>query len=79
MGFPPPDGSKKDVERFRSVRSMVIAPAKTGSDTMRRKAVIPTAQMKRGSFEVVIAVVGRPWMIVVMKLIDPRIDEAPAI
>nr|KAF7387536.1 hypothetical protein H0235_018466 [Vespula pensylvanica] len=40
IGSPPPAGSKKDVLRFRSVRSIVIAPAKTGRERSRRIAVI---------------------------------------
>ncbi|KAF7380323.1 hypothetical protein HZH66_014678 [Vespula vulgaris] len=40
IGSPPPAGSKKDVLRFRSVRSIVIAPARTGNDNRRRIAVI---------------------------------------
>lgn len=47
-GSPPPDGSKKDVFRFRSVSSIVIAPARTGSDRSRRIVVIFTDQTNRG-------------------------------
>jgi len=62
---------------FRSVKSIVIAPAKTGRDRTRRKVVSKTLQMKRGkrSSEV-------KWfrilIMVEIKLIDPRIDLAPA-
>jgi len=39
-GSPPPFGSKKEVLKFLSVSSMVIAPAKTGNDNNNKKAVI---------------------------------------
>lgn len=48
MGSPPPAGSKKDVLIFRSVKSMVIAPARTGNDNNRRTAVITTAHTNKG-------------------------------
>lgn len=78
MGSPPPAGSKKEVFKFRSVRSIVIAPAKTGRDSSKRIAVIKTAQTRRGIFIIVITFL-RMFMTVVMKLIAPRIEEAPAI
>jgi len=77
MGSPPPIGSKKVVLIFRSVKSIVIAPARTGKDKTKRKVVSRTLQMKRGrrSNEV-------KWfrilIIVEIKLIDPKIDLAPA-
>lgn len=77
IGSPPPAGSKKAVLMFRSVRSIVIAPARTGRDRRRRTAVIFTAQMNRG--------IRSSWspfhrilIIVVIKLRDPRIEETPA-
>jgi hypothetical protein len=39
-GFPPEPLSKKYVLKFRSIRSMVIAPAKTGKDTSNKIDVI---------------------------------------
>jgi hypothetical protein len=48
MGSPPPAGSKKEVFRFRSVRSIVIAPARTGNDRRRRTTVIVTAHTNKG-------------------------------
>jgi hypothetical protein len=39
-GSPPPFGSKKEVLKFLSVSSIVIAPAKTGNDNNNKKAVI---------------------------------------
>ena len=48
MGSPPPFGSKNEVLKFLSVKSIVIAPAKTGSDKSNRKAVINTAHTNSG-------------------------------
>lgn len=48
MGSPPPAGSKKVVFRFRSVKSMVMPAARTGSDNSNRTAVIRTDQTNRG-------------------------------
>jgi hypothetical protein len=76
-GSPPPDGSKNDVFMFRSVRSIVIAPANTGSDRSRRIAVILTPQTNRGTDSKFIPL-GRIFITVVMKLIDPRIEDTPA-
>jgi len=77
MGSPPPAGSKKDVFKFRSVRSIVMAPARTGRDKRRRIAVMNTDQTNRGSWSQAKPGV-RILMIVVMKLTAPRIEEAPA-
>lgn len=77
MGSPPPAGSKKDVLMFRSVRSMVIAPARTGRDNKRSTVVILADHTNNGTrssrspFQ-------RILITVVMKLIEPRIDEIPA-
>ena len=70
-------GSKKVVFKFRSVRSIVIAPAKTGRERRSRRAVIPTDHTKRGirSRDILAA---RMLAIVVIKLIAPRIELAPA-
>lgn len=63
--------------RFRSVSSIVIAPARTGRDRRRRTVVITTAHTKRG-----IRSSRRPcqriFTTVVIKFTAPRIDEAPA-
>lgn len=77
MGSPPPAGSKKEVLRFRSVRSIVIPAASTGSDSKRSTAVIKTAQTNKGVWYCVIAG-GFILIIVVIKLIAPKIDEIPA-
>lgn len=77
IGSPPPAGSKNDVLKFRSVSSMVIAPARTGSDRSRRIAVTRTDQTNRGMLSILVEA-DRILMIVVMKLTAPRIEEAPA-
>lgn len=78
MGFPPPAGSKKEVFKFRSVKSIVMAPAKTGSLVIRRIAVTEIAQSIRGIRSREMTLVVREQIIVVRKLILPRIDEIPA-
>jgi len=77
MGSPPPEGSKKEVLKFRSVRSIVIAPAKTGKDNRRRIAVISTDHTNKG-IESKVREEERIFRMVVMKLMAPRIEEAPA-
>ena len=77
MGSPPPAGSKNDVLRLRSVKSIVIAPANTGSDSKSKIAVRNTDQTNRGVRSHVMPIV-RILIIVVMKLIAPKIDETPA-
>jgi hypothetical protein len=54
----------------------VIAPAKTGRDNNKRKAVIKTAQAKRGNWCIFIPG-ARILKIVVIKLIAPKIEEIP--
>ena len=77
MGSPPPHGSKNEVLKFRSVRSIVIAPARTGRDRRRRIAVSLTDQTNKG-----ICSNWYPYhrilITVVIKLIAPRIEETPA-
>lgn len=77
MGSPPPAGSKKVVLRLRSVRSIVIPAAKTGRESNKSTAVIRTDQTNRGVWYCVIAG-GFMLIIVVIKLIAPRIDDTPA-
>ena len=69
--------SKKDVLKFRSVRSIVMAPANTGKESNNKKAVIKTAHTKRGVRCAVIPGL-RIFVIVTIKLIAPSIDETPA-
>jgi hypothetical protein len=54
-----------------------MAPAKTGRDRSRRMAVIITDQTNRG-MESRFMDKGRMFRIVVMKLMAPRIEDAPA-
>jgi len=56
---------------------MVMPPARTGKERSRRIAVITTDQTNRGirSAE---HPFGRMFRAVVIKLIEPRIDETPA-
>jgi len=77
IGSPPPDGSKKVVLKFRSVNNIVIAPANTGNDNNNKIAVIRTDQTNKGMESIVIDE-ERIFMIVVMKLIAPKIEEIPA-
>ena len=49
MGSPPPATSKKEVLIFRSVNSIVIAPANTGSDSNSKMAVSITDQGNIGT------------------------------
>jgi len=65
------------VLKFRSVSSIVIPPARTGSDRRRRIAVIITDHTNRG-IESKDMVFGRMLRIVVMKLIAPRMEDTPA-
>jgi len=77
MGSPPPAGSKKVVLMFRSVNNMVIAPANTGKESRRRKAVTKTDQTNRGKRSKDMPGV-RILIIVVINFMEARIDEAPA-
>ena len=59
------------------MRSIVIPAARTGSERSKSTAVINTAQTNRGVWYCEIAG-GFILMMVVMKLMAPRIDEIPA-
>ena len=64
------------VLKLRSVRSIVIAPARTGSDNNKRIAVIKIAQTNNGNLwngklSVLI------FTMVQIKLIAPKIEAAP--
>jgi hypothetical protein len=59
------------------VSSIVIAPASTGRERSNKKAVTKTDQTNRGSRSKDIPGV-RIFMIVVINLIDARMEEAPA-
>jgi len=77
MGSPPPAGSKKEVFKLRSVRSIVIAPASTGKERRSKIAVKKTDHTKRGTRSQVMPGL-RILIVVVIKLIAPKIDLAPA-
>ena len=64
--------------KLRSVNSIVIAPARTGKLVTSRMAVIDKAQSSKGKRSKEISLVVREQIIVVRKLILPRIDEIPA-
>lgn len=76
-GSPPPAGSKNVVFKFRSVRSIVIPPARTGRDKRRSTAVIFTDQTNSGTRSNRIPL-NRILIIVVIKFREPRIDLIPA-
>jgi hypothetical protein len=65
------------VFKFRSVKSIVIAPANTGRDRRRRTVVITTDQTNKGIRSKVIPL-DRILIAVVIKFTDPKIDEIPA-
>jgi hypothetical protein len=77
IGSPPPAGSKKDVFKFRSVKSMVIAPARTGRERRRSTTVIVTAHTNSG-IRSRVSPCHRILMTVVIKFTAPKIDDAPA-
>ena len=76
MGSPPPAESKKVVLKFLSVNNIVIPPAKTGRDNNNKKAVIKTAQTKRGNL-----CIYKPGTLILktvqIKLIAPNNEETP--
>ena len=65
------------VPKLRSVSSMVMAPARTGSDNRSRNTVTRMDQTNSGILCSVMPG-ARMLKMVVMKLMAPRIDEAPA-
>jgi hypothetical protein len=77
MGSPPPAGSKNEVFKFRSVKSIVIAPANTGKDNNNKTAVITTDHTNKGIRSNVIPA-DRILITVVIKFTAPKIDEIPA-
>ena len=62
---------------LRSVNNIVIAPARTESESKRRITVNNTAHTKSGIRSNWIPI-NRILIIVVIKLIAPKIDDAPA-
>ena len=76
VGSPPPAALKKLVPKWRSVSSIVTAPASTGITAISRYAVMSHVHTKSGIFMSVMPG-ARMLRIVVMMLIEPMIDEAP--
>lgn len=62
---------------LRSVSNIVIAPASTGRERSRRTVVITTAHTNRGIRSNRIPS-GRMLTTVVIKLMEPRMEDAPA-
>src|SRR5574338_977249 len=77
IGSPPTSVLKKLEPKLRSVSSMVIAPASTGSDSSSRNTVTRIDHTNSGILCSVMPG-ARMLKMVVMKLMAPRIDEAPA-
>lgn len=63
--------------RFRSVSSIVIAPANTGKDRRSNTTVIVTAHTNNG-IRSRVSPCHRILITVVIKFTAPKIDEAPA-
>ena len=63
--------------RFRSVNSIVIPAARTGSEPIRSIAVIISDHGNRGTRSIIIASV-RIFQTVTTKLIEATIEDAPA-
>jgi hypothetical protein len=63
--------------KLRSVNSIVIAPARTGRERSNKIVVKRTDQTNKGIRSEVIEI-GRILIIVVIKLILPKIEETPA-
>jgi len=66
------------VLKLRTVSSIVIAPASTGRVVTNKKAVTPKDQIINGIRSILTIFVVREQIIVVMKLILPKIEEIPA-
>lgn len=62
--------------KLRSVNNIVIAPAKTGNDNNNKKAVTSTDHTNSGILCIVIPG-ARILKMVVMKFIEPKIEEIP--
>src|SRR5882672_2099548 len=76
-GSPPPSGAKNVVPKLRSVSSMVMPPASTGSASSSRNTVTKIDHTNSGILCNVMPG-ARMLKMVVMKLMAPRIEEAPA-
>ena len=77
MGSPPPATSKKDVLKFLSVKTIVIAPANTGKDSSNNTAVTSTAHPNKANLCNLIPGL-LMFKIVVIKFIAPSKLLTPA-
>src|ERR1700751_6160658 len=76
-GSPPQSAAKKVVPKLRSVSSIVMAPASTGMASSNKNTVTRIDHTNSGILCSVMPG-ARMLKIVVMKLMAPRIEEAPA-
>ncbi len=76
-GSPPPAALKKCVSKWRSVKSIVIAPASTGITTISRYPVTSQVHTNNGIF-ISVMPGARMLRIVVTMLMDPMIDDTPS-
>ena len=77
IGSPPPAGSKNGVFRLRSVSSIVIAPARTGSDSNSSRAVVAIDHTNSGIRSGFI-LFGFMLIVVVIKFTAPRMEDTAA-
>src|ERR1700755_851816 len=75
VGSPPPAALKNEVPKWRSVSSIVTAPASTGITAISKYAVMSQVHTNIGIFMSVMPG-ARMLRMVVMMLIEPMIDEA---
>jgi len=73
---PPPAGSKNVVLKFLSVNNIVKQPPSTGNDKSNKNAVMKIDQANSGILWNG-KLFARMFVIVVMKLIAPKIEAAP--
>ena len=76
IGSPPPAGSKKAVPKFRSVKSIVIAPARTGKDNNISQDVTKIDHENSGTLKSVMPGALMFKKVVIM-LISHKIDYSP--
>jgi len=77
MGSPPPLTSKKEVLKFRSVKSIVMAPAKTGRAKSSKIVVIRTLHANNVTCS---SFIENAFILetVIIKFKDLMMEEAPA-
>ncbi|KAK9892846.1 hypothetical protein WA026_022307 [Henosepilachna vigintioctopunctata] len=78
IGSPPPAGSKNEVLIFRSAKSKLIATANTGRGRRSKIAVLKIDQANKGSLSNCMPIGRILIIIVVIKLIAPKIDDTAA-